>query len=146
MSFLGKLFGSDKALEKVIDTASGLLDESFYTAQEKAVDRSAARTEAQSLVIKWMEASTGSRLARRVIAFAITGTWLGMFWGATVIDQFAVWSSHSDELVKAGLLLDARADIMVSPMMLILGFYFAGPYMGDLAQGALERFGRQKSG
>lgn len=146
MSFFGKLFGSDKALEKVVDTASGLLDEAFYTKEEKAADKAAARTEAQKMVIQWMEASTGSRLARRAIAFAITGTWLGMYWMTAVLAVCSVWATEaSDKLKASGLIIDAAADVMVSPVMLILGFYFAAPYMGDLAKGALERFGNQKS-
>ena len=145
MSFLGKLFGSDKALDKVIDTASSLLDEAFYTDQEEAVDKASARTEAQAMVIKWMEASTGSRLARRVIAFAITGTWLSMYWLTAMTAIAGVWATDKAEKLKAsGLIMDAAADVMISPVMLILGFYFAAPYMGDLAKGALARFGNQK--
>jgi hypothetical protein len=141
MSFLGKLFGSDAALEKVVDTASGLLDEAFYTDQEEAEDKAAARSEAQGLVIKWMEASTGSRLARRVIAFAITGTWLAMYWMTAMSAIAAIWlEDKADRLNQSGLVMDAAADVMISPVMLILGFYFAAPYMGDLAKGALQRF------
>jgi hypothetical protein len=141
LSFLGKLFGSDAALEKVVDTASGLLDEAFYTDQEEAEDKAAARSEAQGLVIKWMEASTGSRLARRVIAFAITGTWLAMYWMTAMSAIAAIWlEDKADRLNQSGLVMDAAADVMISPVMLILGFYFAAPYMGDLAKGALQRF------
>ena len=141
MSFLGKLFGSDRGLEKVVDTASGLLDEAFYTDQEEATDKAAARSEAQGLVIKWMEASTGSRLARRVIAFAITGTWLAMYWMTAMSAIAAIWlEDKADQLNASGLVMDAAADVMISPVMLILGFYFAAPYMGDLAKGALQRF------
>lgn len=145
MSFLGKLFGSDQALAKVVDTASGLLDEAFYTDQEEAMDKAEARSEAQGLVIKWMEASTGSRLARRAIAFAITGTWLAMYWMTAISALAAVWMPEkAEQLVASGMIMDAAADVMISPVMLILGFYFAAPYMGDLAKGALQRFSSQE--
>ena len=74
MSFLGKVFGSDEALGKVVDTAKELLDEAFYTDQEEAAAKAVARDKAQGMVIEWIKASTGSRLARRMIALAITGT------------------------------------------------------------------------
>jgi len=52
MSFLGKLFGSDDALSKVVDTAKDLIDESFYTDQEEASDKAMQQTkqEAWSLI------------------------------------------------------------------------------------------------
>lgn len=143
MSFIGKLFGSDKALEKVVDTASGLLDEAFYTKEEKAADKAAARDKAQGMVVEWLQASTGSRLARRVIAFAITFTWLGMFWMASMLSFLEIWAGkRADKLAASSALVDGRADAMTSAVMLILGFYFAAPYMGDLARGALEKFGK----
>ena len=147
MSFLGRLFGSDKALERVVDTATGLLDEAFYTKEEQAADRAVAREKAQGLVIEWMKASTGSRMARRVIAFGITGTWLLMYWFTAVLAVAGVWSPEmAVQLAASAEILDAAGDVMVSPVMLILGFYFAGPYMGNLAEGALKRFGAQSSG
>jgi hypothetical protein len=144
VSFLGKLFGSDKALEKVVDTGKELLDEAFYTEQEEAADRSAARDKAQGMVIEWIEASTGSRLARRAIALGITGTWLFMYILSTLMAFLAVWIDGSaEQLIASASLIDDKADTIVSAVMVILGFYFAAPFMGDMAKGALERFGRQ---
>ena len=145
MSFLGKIFGSDEALGKVVDTAKGLLDEAFYTDQEEAADRAAARDKAQSMVVEWIQASTGSRLARRFIALAITGTWLFMFIMATFMSFLSIWSDIDTGLLltASAELIDGRSDRMTGAVMLILGFYFAAPYMGDLAKGALERFGKQ---
>jgi hypothetical protein len=152
VSFIGKLFGSDKALEKGVDTATGLLDEAFYTDQEEAADKAAARDRAQGMVVEWIEASTGSRLARRAIALAITGTWLSMFIFATILSFAAIWVStdvpdggaSTAQLMQASAaLIDGRTERMTGAVMLILGFYFAAPYMGDLAEGALKRFGKQ---
>lgn len=143
MSFLGKLFGSDDALAKVVDTASDLLDEAFYTKEEQAADRAAARDKAQGMVIEWIQSSTGSRLARRLIALSITGTWLLMYVIASLMSFFSVWSApFADRLTASSQLLDARSETMVPPVMIILGFYFAAPYMGDMAKAALEKFGK----
>jgi len=145
MSFLGKLFGSDDALSKVVDTAKDLIDESFYTDQEEASDKAYAADKARGMVIDWVAASTGSRLARRLIAFSITGTWLAMYWLTALSAIASIWlEDKADQLKASGLILDAAADVMISPVMLILGFYFAAPYMGDLAAGALKRFGEKR--
>jgi len=145
MSIIGKLFGSDKALEKVVDTGKELLDEAFYTDQEKAADRGQARDKAQGMVVEWMQASTGSRLARRIIALSITTTWLALFLFATFASVVAVWATgNADQLNTAAALIDDRAERMSSAVMLILGFYFAAPYMGDLAKGALAKFNNNK--
>lgn len=145
MSFFGKLFGSDQALAKVVDTAKDLIDESFYTDQEEASAKAAAADKARSMVIEWVAASSGSRLSRRLIAFAITGTWLAMYWLTALSAIASIWlEDKSEKLKESGLILDAAADVMISPVMLILGFYFAAPYMGDLAAGALKRFGEKK--
>jgi len=32
---------------------------------------------------------------------------------------------------------------MTGAVMLILSFYFAAPYMGDVVKGALDRFGKK---
>lgn len=155
MSFLGKLFGADEALEKVIDTADkvvgmtgNLIDEAFDTDQEKAERKAAAAARAQSMVVEWVEASTGSRLARRVIAFAITGVWLGLKMFALGVSTLAVWANKETTVERLGetaTLAQAGYTDMTPAVMLILGFYFAAPYMGDLAHAALEKFGKSNS-
>lgn len=148
MSFIGKLFGSDQALEKVVDTASGLLDEAFYTDQEEAEDKAKASEAARNMVIDWVSASTGSRLARRLIAFCITGTWLAMYWLSTALSIAAVWAENElslSQLQQSSAIADAAGQQMVSAVMLILGFYFAAPYMGDIANVALKKFGKDNN-
>jgi len=68
MSFIGKLLGTDKATDKIIDQSFSLLDKSFYTKQEQGEAALQAEAEARGLVVKWLEATTGSRLARRLLA------------------------------------------------------------------------------
>jgi hypothetical protein len=147
MSFFGKLFGSDQALAKVVDTAKDLIDESFYTDQEEASAKALAADKARSMVIEWVAASTGSRLARRLIAFSITGTWLAMYWMSTMLSILAVWADSVEslrQLQASAAIADAAGEQMVSAVMLILGFYFAAPFMGDLAGAALKRFGNKE--
>ena len=68
-----------------------------------------------------------------------------MYWLTALSAIAAIWlEDKADQLQASGLILDAAADVMISPVMLILGFYFAAPYMGDLAAGALKKFGERK--
>jgi hypothetical protein len=146
MSFIGKLFGSDQALGKIVDTAKDLVDESFYTDQEQA--KAKAGEAARGMVIDWVAASTGSRLARRFIAFSITGTWLAMYWLSTTLSIAAVWAEDElslSQLQQSSAIADAAGQQMVSAVMLILGFYFAAPYMGDIASVALKKFGNDNN-
>ncbi|MEM9238255.1 MAG: hypothetical protein AAGB14_15900 [Verrucomicrobiota bacterium] len=145
MSLLGKLFGSDKAIDKVTNTASRLLDDAFYTKEEQAADRAKATTEARGLVIEWLKATTGSRLARRVIAISVTSVWLlthvvGMI---LAIATAFVDTATAAQLASAVDIIDNRSDGMTGAVMLILSFYFAAPHAGDIARAALERFGNK---
>jgi hypothetical protein len=60
------------------------------------------------------------------------------------LDLAAVWASDAAKLHAAGAVIGGRAESMNGAMMLILGFYFAAPHMGKLAESALQRFGGQK--
>ena len=143
MSLLGNLFGSGDAAGNIIDKTFGLIDKSFYTKQEQGEALMKAEADARQMTISWLESTTGSRLARRVIAFSITGTWLFMFLAATISSIVGIWvgDNASQKLMASTEILDGRIDTMTPAVMLILGFYFAAPYMGDLAKGALQKFG-----
>lgn len=143
MGWFGKLLGTDGAVKEVISSAKELVDDAWYTEDEKAEDRAAARREAQGMVVEWMRNTQGQNLSRRIIALSITSTWLAMFLISTCMDLAAVWASDlvRMNLAAAARVLDTRLDVMTGAVMLILGFYFAAPYMGDLARGAIERFG-----
>lgn len=145
MSLLGNLFGSGDAAGNIIDKTFGLIDKSFYTKQEQGEALMQAEADARKMTIQWLESTTGSRLARRVIAFSITGTWLFMFVAATFSSLSAIWvgDAAAQKLMASTEILDGRIDTMTPAVMLILGFYFAAPYMGDLAKGALQKFGNK---
>ena len=51
-SFLGKLFGSTKALEEVVGGVGRGIDALVYTDEERAGDAAKARSEARSMVVK----------------------------------------------------------------------------------------------
>lgn len=144
-SLLGRIFGSDDALAKVVDTGERLLDEAWYTDQEEAADKAAAVTEARGMIVKWMEATEGQRLSRRLIALSITGMWLFFFFVAAVLDTIAPWMEPeiSFKIAESVVRLDARAAIMSTAVVIILGFYFSAPFMSDISKAALEKFSKR---
>ena len=146
MSWLGKLFGGSEATTTIIDQTFGLIDKSFYTKQEQGEALAKAESEARQMTIEWLQSTSGSRLARRVLAFMITSVWLFMFLLSTFASIVAIWSGeiNAENLREMTAILDGRIDTMTPAVMLILGFYFAAPYMGDMARGALERLGGKK--
>jgi hypothetical protein len=133
MSFLGKLFGTDKALNSVIESVSNGLDSLVHTDEEKSQEAAADRSEARKMLIRWMEATQGQNLARRVIALSITSVWLLQY---VVAQCMAVYASFSSDvnIDSAITILRGGADDMSSAVMLILAFYFAAPHMGAMIE------------
>ncbi len=140
----GKMFGTDKALAKVVDNASNAIDKLFYTEEEEAEAKAQAASEARTMIIDWMKSTQGQNLARRLIALSITGVWLLQYFFAWCFDLLAIFVSNAQtklDLQAAALATDNRADTMVGAVMLILGFYFTAPYLGDIASAAIGKFG-----
>lgn len=148
MSFWGRLFGSDKATEKLIDNVSSGLDKLYYSDEEKAQDAAAARTEGRQVLIEWLKGTQGQNLSRRLIALSITFVWLFMHLVAMSLDVTSVWVDSHETMVNlnrsSGFIYDAAAD-MAPAVMLILGFYFAAPHMGRIAEAALIKFGERNT-
>lgn len=144
----GKMFGTDKALTAMVDNVSAGIDKLFYTDEEKAEDGAKARSEARAMVVKWMASTQGQNVARRFIAISVTGVWLFQYVVGWLMDMASVFVSAaaSAKLTQASLVTSERADTMVPAVMLILGFYFAAPHMGDLAKAAIEKFGGARPG
>ncbi len=135
MSFFGRLFGTEKAIGKIVDSVSSGLDALVYTDQEREHDSLKERSEARSMIVEWVKASQGQNLARRVIALSVTGVWLLQYLLSQALLVCAVWSEDKEALREAsGLLIKGVAE-MDGAVMLILAFYFAAPHMGRLVAG-----------
>lgn len=145
-SFLGKLFGTDKAAASLIDNASKALDSVFYTDEEEAADKAKSVTEARTMVIKWLESTQGQNLSRRLIALSITAMWLLPKFVSMCLCVAQVWIEDAKDtrLIESATLIGDYSEGMTSAMMLILAFYFAAPEMGKIAGVALERFSKNK--
>lgn len=144
MGWLGKLFGTDDAVKQVIDTGSALLDDAFYTDAEKAEDIAKDRSEVRRMVVEWMANTQGQNLSRRLIALSVTASWLFMYLLSTGLGLVAVWVDPElhQRLNESITVLDGRNDSMTGAVMLILGFYFAAPKIGQIADAAMARFSK----
>ena len=143
MSIFSRIFGGQKASKALIDNVSKGLDALVYTEEEKAVDAAKSRTEARTMFIEWMKNTQGQNLARRLIALMITIVWLAQYLTMQVLGVTAVWldDSKSEKMIESAKIIGGYASSMNGAMMLILGFYFAAPHMGKIAETALNKFG-----
>ena len=141
--FIGKLFGTDAATSKLIDSASSGIDKMFYTEEEKAEAMAADRSAARSMVIEWMRNTQGQNLARRLLALMIAGVWLAQYSASMLLNMLAPWQEPAvaDKIAASAKVLTDAAGQMDGAMMLLLGFYFAAPHMGSIATVALAKFG-----
>lgn len=144
-SFFGKLFGTEKALGGIVDGVTNGLDALVYTDEERAGDAAKDRSEARQMVVQWMASTQGQNLARRLIALAITGTWLGMYLLSVVCGMVAVFVNDggavtADKVNAVGSIAKNAAMDMNPAVMLILAFYFAAPHMGDIAKAVTGKF------
>ena len=136
LNFLGKLFGSEKALDSVVSGTVRGLDALVYTSEEQAQDAAASVTEARRMVVAWQASTQGQNLARRLIALSITAVWLLQFIVAQALTVAAVWASPSvvtgagltlvtvvgtaDRLKESASVLTGGAAAMNGAVMLIL--------------------------
>jgi hypothetical protein len=140
MSFWGKIFGTEKAIESAVGAVKDGLDALVYTDEEKAVDAAKDRSEARAMLVQWLEATQGQNLARRLISLAITGVWLVQYVVAQLASSLAVFFTESAGQLNALAALQLQsADNMSPAVMLILAFYFAAPYMGGVVTAFTER-------
>ena len=139
---VGKIFGTEKAVETVINQASSAIDKLVYTGEEKAEDKAKATTEARTMVIEWLKVTSGQNLARRVIALVVTGMWALNYTVINALSLAAVWVEDAEKFRASAEVVAAAAQQVTSAMMLVLAFYFAAPHMGKIAEAALQKFGK----
>lgn len=141
MSILGRIFSTEAAMERSIDAVVKGLDKLVYTNEEKAEATAKARQEAQGLLVEWLKASSGHNLARRWLALAITVVWLSQYIGGMFFSLASVFALEKDRMLAASGILASYANEMAPAVMLILSFYFAAPYMGQVIDGIFARMG-----
>lgn len=140
MSLLGKMLGSDKAIESTINAFKEGLDALAYTEEEKANDAAKERSEARQAVVEWMKATQGQNLTRRVLALAITFVWLIQYIGHMVLSIASIFFiEHEEQFIKAASILQDGANEMGSVVIIIIGFYFAAMHFDKIINPALDK-------
>lgn len=158
-SFFGRLFGSSKAGEIMVENVSKGIDKLWYTAEEKADDAAQARREGMQVYMTWLESTSGSRVARRLIALIITMPWALAHFLATVFSSVApfitgVETIHkmidgraievlvlsSEKWIQAAGSLSANASENNALVGVVLLFYFGGPAAIDGVKGLVGKW------
>lgn len=141
---IGKIFGTDKAAEALINNVSNGLDKIVYTSEEKADAQAESVTEARKMVIKWLEATSGQNMARRLLAMMITTIWLLQYVFMIAMSTISVWVKQPEQFIESARVVGDYAETMKGAVMLILAFYFAAPHMNNIVDAALNKFSGKK--
>jgi len=144
MGFLGRLLGSPEALGDTVKAVGDGLDRFIYTKEEKAEDAAKAISEGRNMLIRWMETTQGQNLARRIIALSITFVWLLMFIARMALPIAGIWLGSPEKWDASAKVIGDNIEQMTGAVMLILGFYFASPYLGQITNVAMNKFAKKK--
>lgn len=136
MSLLGRLFGSTNAGEAVLNGAVDAVDKIWYTEEEKAEDVAKAKTEAFSVYREWLESTSGSRVARRLLAMGAFGIWSLQHLSAMMFQLIAIWKVDP-KFTEAATVLGDVASSNNALVGLVFAFYFGGPVLVDATKGAV---------
>lgn len=140
-SWLGKLFGTDKAATSLVNNLSSGLDKLVYTDQERSEDLAKNTTEARQVLLEWLRGTQGSNLARRLIALSVTFIWALQYVVAMCLLALVPWlPEYAVQMRESALSLQQSGEQIDGAMMLILGFYFAAPHLGNIVNTAMDKF------
>lgn len=139
LGLAGRIFGTEKALDSAVKSAASAIDYMVYTDQEKAE----ARARLTNVIIDWMKATQGQNLARRVLAFAIAGTWLGNKILASMLSVIGIWMVDPASMARVDKTVEvaqALSEDMTGAVGMILTFYFSLPTIGKVADSVMSKW------
>ena len=141
MGIFANIFGTSKATTAIVKTGLNLLDDAFYTTEEKSEDKRQFQLQMSNEILSWVKQTSGQRIARRFIAMIVTLLWSGL-WATSVLLQFAAIFLSGEivnELRLASDLAAESAENISGEFMLVLGFYFAAPHLGEMVKPLINR-------
>jgi hypothetical protein len=122
MGWLGKLFGTDKAINNLVDKDDGLLAKAGswigafnYTDEEKAE----ADKETREWGLRQLEALAPFKVVQRIGFFTVCGVWVLMIINVLL----AVWFQHP---AKEEILQFAFSDFIFWPTVAVFSLYYTG--------------------
>lgn len=145
-SAVGRVLGTEKALEKGIDSISSGFDKLHYGDQEKAEHQMEHNQAVRDFIARYQESTSGQNVTRRLIALPVVYTWLFMFVFMAFCSVASVWftdtvavMNDAGKVVQVNGLLEASARTkpyaveMKEVVMMVVIFYF-GPHILSKAQ------------
>jgi hypothetical protein len=139
-SVLGRLFGSSNAGEKIVDGVVNAADKLYYSSEEKAEDLAKARTEGFKVYMAWLESTSGSRLARRIIALLCTGIWALEHTSSVTAGVIAFFVEDPTKFERISSMLADHASTNNALVGVVLLFYFGGPAAVDTSKALVEKW------
>lgn len=129
MGMIGRLFGTDKAVDNILDKDNGLLTQVGgwvgglkHTEEEKAEDAQATR----QWGLKQLEALEPFKVVQRILAFAAAALWIIV--GLNVL--LGIWFAGP---VTIGHLKEfAMSDYIFWPVISVFSLYFSGGVVNSL--------------
>lgn len=115
MGMFSWLTGNSDATEKAVEGVSSLLDNAFYTDQEKGE----VRMKMVDFHIRFAEATQGMSISRRVITIVVTAMWA---FTVLLLMLLGIWLGKEADSVE--FVFETMKDIVNPPFMIIVGFYF----------------------
>jgi hypothetical protein len=133
MSFLGKLFGTEKAIDRglgIIDKTVGFvasgLDSAFYTDQEQAEGKLKTLDMRMGMVKSLQDEFTPRAVTRRILALIIFGNF---FLHANLWVYFA-WKQNADMVATMKELLGMELQLTLLVAFFYYGYYGVKKIMG----------------
>ena len=140
LGFLGRMFGTAKAGEQIISGAMSGIDKMWYTKEEKAEDAAQAKREAMTVYMKWLESTSGSRIARRLLALGAFMIWATEHIAATIVSVSSIWSDSPEKLEATANFLADTAQSNNTLVGVVFAFYFGGPVLVDASANMLKKW------
>ena len=118
MDIFKSIFSAPETISKTVDAVIKSGDALVFTEEEQSV----ASQKKLDWLLKFHQASSGSNIARRWLAVMTVGTFLLLILATALMIGFDV-GNHSE-------LTAFIAESLVSPVMMIIGFYFSVAALG----------------
>ena len=127
MGWFGRLLGTDKAVDNILDKDNGLLvraggwiDGRKYTEQEKAENDQVTR----EWGLSQLQALAPFKVVQRIIAFAVVGIWA--FIAINLVIAVWVLAVFPEIDAKTALMELAVSDYVFWPVVSVLSLYMSG--------------------
>lgn len=123
MKLLKRLFARPEDGTKIIDGAVKGLDALVFTEEE----RSRANSKLSEWYLKYLAATEGQNLARRLIAVIVVWVWSGLVILAVFARVAELWLQRGAEKYVYPLsdfILALLTDVVMIPFGVVIGFYF----------------------